>query len=502
MRLNRIRTEIYSPIWIFVVALAIRAIPEFLSGTYPAGYDMLAGYAPSVLALPDNYPMKCFGWAGSPLAVYMLWGLWTVTHLDLFALLKVAGPVFYASFAASFYYLVSGGLGWNKKKSFATALLFLMQPAILRIGWDQLREELGFVLLFVLLGRNNCQLLSPLGKKSLMMVALSLLLVWSHQLVAVLLFVIVFWQAASEFARKSLNHLESLICFLPAAILFVAQLYLQYSVNDISPHFVPIALPSGTNFFAFTNYFLSDPRFIGANYLLILGSVFLLSLFSVIPLAPIAIRGFFKDRVFAPMMLWLLIASYSILVTPWFAISYYWWWILLLPIPLTVFFVHGLDRRWNISDGRFSRKALVGPLLLGVLAVSYATSTVNFGRVSSSFPNLGIGYMPSGLVESCVSYDSIPDIKTAFTWVNENLARDSIVIVHENFQGFASMYSRSDLKIHIAPPLLTLSQVLQVANIHRTMAYGVYFTNAIGRYGNLTILQEFGEIAVCSVLIV
>jgi hypothetical protein len=25
-------------------------------------------------------------------------------------------------------------------------LLFLLQPAVLRTGWDQLREELGFVL--------------------------------------------------------------------------------------------------------------------------------------------------------------------------------------------------------------------------------------------------------------------------------------------------------------------------------------------------------------------
>jgi len=30
------------PLWIFSMALVIRALPEFLSGPYPVGYDPLA----------------------------------------------------------------------------------------------------------------------------------------------------------------------------------------------------------------------------------------------------------------------------------------------------------------------------------------------------------------------------------------------------------------------------------------------------------------------------
>ena len=138
---------------IFGLAVFIRGLPELLSGPYPVGYDLLAGYAPSIWALPETFPLKLFGWLWSPLSVFILWIAWKLSTIDLFLLLKFAGPVFYGLFMLSFYYLLSNGLNWDKKKGFFTALIFLLQPAVLRIGWDQLRLMLGFVFLFVRLAR-------------------------------------------------------------------------------------------------------------------------------------------------------------------------------------------------------------------------------------------------------------------------------------------------------------------------------------------------------------
>ncbi len=46
---------------VFLLSVAVRALPEFLSGSYPVGFDVLAGYVPSVLTLPDNSGQGDFG---------------------------------------------------------------------------------------------------------------------------------------------------------------------------------------------------------------------------------------------------------------------------------------------------------------------------------------------------------------------------------------------------------------------------------------------------------
>jgi hypothetical protein len=200
-----------------------------------------------------------------------------------------------------------------------------------------------------------------------------------------------------------------------------------------------------------------------------------LSLYTVIPLIPLAVKGYFRDKVFAPMMFWLLAASYSLVFFPWFALSYYWWWILLLPIPLTVYVGQALDRLGVFTQGKHFKALVTGFLLLSVVAVGYASSTINLAN----------SYMPSGLVESCVDFNSIPDIKDAFTWVNQNLPSNAIVIVPEKFQGFASMYSRLDFRIRIAPPLLSLDAVVNRLESKSGMIYAVYYTSEAGESSSI-----------------
>jgi hypothetical protein len=480
----------YSPLWIFVIALVLRAIPEFLSGPYPVGYDLLAGYAPSILALPDNYTMILFGWFGSPLAIYILWGLWVLTQVDLFGLLKVAGPVFYGLFAASFYFLVWKGLGWSKKKSFFTALIFLLQPAVLRTGWDQIREELGFMFFFILLSKTRCDVVFGAQRKPLTVMILSILIMLSHQLAAILFLVVVFCQVSVSVIRSNVKYLFKMTALLPCLIIFTLQIFFAYFVNiNYSPHFVPMSLPTGTSFFAFSNYFVHDPRFVGGNYLMIPAYVAFLSLYTVVPLIPLAVKGYFRDRVFAPMMLWLLVASYSLTVFPWFALSYYWWWILLLPIPMTVYAGQALDRLGVFTLRKHGKAFAVGLVLLSIIVGGYASSNINLAN----------SYMPSGLVESCVDFDSIPDIKDAFEWANTNLPYNATVIVPEKFQGFASMYSRIDLKLRVAPPLLSLNEVVTRVAGEIGSTYAIYFEGEVEETDNIMELESFKRVGIYQV---
>jgi len=475
---------------VFSISLVLRALPEFLSGVYPVGFDALAGYVPAVVALPDHAPMILFGWDWSPLAVYLLWFVRWITGVEPFLLLKVAGPVFYAFFTVSFYYMLLHGLEWDEKKSFMVALLFLFQPAVLRMGWDQLREELGLVFFFLLLAKTKCDIVSGARHKGLTVLVLSLLIVFSHQLAAFLFFAVVLWQLFDTMMKRDRAFFRGFVVVLPSAVFFVWQLYKQFINPGYSLHFVPIRLPTGTDIFVFTNYFLSDPRFLDGNYLKVLSYVGSLSLYCVVPLVPFALKGFFRDRVFTPILVWLSLASYSIVFSPTYAFSMYWWWILLLPIPLTVYAGQGLEKLGVFRSPKRLKAGVFGLILLGGVALGYATSVVPIG-----YPH-AYSYIPSGLAESCVGFGDVPDVETALHWVNENMPISAIVIVPENFQGFAFMKLRADLQIRVAPSVLNLSGVINRININDGDLYAVYYSKDVGNCADIETILKIGIIGV------
>ena len=486
-----------SRLWMFSIfcfGFLIRGLPELLSGPYPVGYDLLTGYAPSLLALPEVYPLT-MGWLWSSLSIFILWFFWKISQIDLFLFLKIAGPIFYGLFVCGFYYFLLKGLKWDRKKSFLTSIVFLLQPAVLRLGWDQLRLMLGMVFLFVLLAKTECNLVAGAEKKPLLVAGLSVLLVLSQQLTAVLFFVVTLFQIAKlRFAQQRVSARVLFVLF-PSAAVFIVQLYLSYLTNlGYSPHYVPIYLPTGTGLFAFTNYFIGDPRFIGGNYFTILAYVANLSLYVIVPLIPLAVKGYYRDRVLTPILCWLLVTSYSVVVFPWFAISYYWFWLLLLPIPLTVYAAHALKKDGFLPNERLTKQALAGFALLGIVGVAYASSIITVG-----YP-FAYTYMPKGLVESCVRFEDIANVKEAFVWVNSNVPVGSIVVVPERLQGFASMYLRSDIKINIAPPPLTLNQVNELLEDEYTRFYAVYFIDKVDGSNNpIRLLLSFSSIGIYAV---
>ncbi len=475
---------------ILLLAFFLRAIPELLSGIYPVGFDLVAGYAPSIMAFPDISPMKLFGWAWSPLAIVLLWIFQTLTTLDVYLFLKIASPIFYSLLGVSFCYLLSNGLRWNDRKSLIVAIIFILLPPVLRTGWDQLREQLGLIFFFILLGYTKCDLVRGTKTKPVLAILLSLLIVFSHQLVAVLLFVVVSYQIVMEAFRKNKDLLLLLLIILPSLAVFSWQLYGQFLNPSFHPNFVPIQLDDGVNNFAFTNYFLSDPRFIGGTYLSILAYVGSLSLYTIVPLVPFAVKGFFKDRVFMPMIIWLSIASFSILIFPWHAIAQYWWWMFLLPIPLVVYLGESLER-FRVFNGKNQKKLLIGISILVVVATGYATSMIPLG-----YP-FAFSYMPSGLVESAVPFEDIDEIISAYQWLSRNSPQDSVVVVEERTMGFAYTELGSDIAIMVSPSLIPLNDIVSLVGSSYERTYAVWYSKNIDfEIFDQPKIAEFGSIAI------
>jgi hypothetical protein len=474
----------------------LRALPEFLSGIYPVGFDTLQGYAPAVLALPDISPMKLFGWVYSPLAVLILWFVRFLTGVDIYFLLKIAGPVFYGLLSCSFYFLLTRGLGWSNKKSFFITLILVLQPAILRMGWDQFREELGLCFLFVLLAITKGNLVPRDGikLKVFCILPLSLLIVFSHQLIALLFFVAFFWQLFIYESKRDRLFFGSVFVIIPSVIFFVLQINGQFLNPSFSNHFGPLILPGGTGNFVFTDYFQSDPIFLGGNYLTILSYVGGLALYSVVPLIPFAVKGFFKDKVFLPIIVWLSVMSFSILVFPWYAFSLYWWWVLLLPIPLTFYLGEFLSKN-QVFEGKAlpkHKRMFYGAVLLMVLlASSYASSTVQV--IYSNTTN----YIPAGMVESSISFGDIPDVHAAIAWVNNNVPVNSTVIVQEAIQGFSYTELRSDIQIRVSSSLLTLDKASHLIIPRSVILYAIWYGNKVDNTTlNGLVSTVFGKIGV------
>jgi hypothetical protein len=478
---------------IFFIGVFVRALPEFYSGSYPVGYDVLQGYIPSILALPDITPMRLFGWAYSPLAIYILWFVYALTKISPYLLLKIAGPLFYGFFCASFYCMLNKGLGWKTKAAAFVALLLLFEPAILRTGWDQLREMLALTTFFMLLAQTKCNLISSAKSKPFLVSFLTLVIVFSHQLIAVLLLIIVLWQMLKNRPKELRNNLKPVAVFAPSALVFSWQIYSQFISPSLTKHLAPFNLPTGTGTFVFTNYFLSDPRFQDGNYSTLLLYVGSLALFTVAPLFPFAMKGFFKDKVFTPMICWLLVASFSIVIYPSFALSNYWWWMLLLTIPLTVYAGNFLNKVKVFDNKRRFGIASIALIAISIVSMGYAISAIRIGN-SYSYTNI-----PSGMVETSIHFEDIPNAENAIKWVNEKATSESIIIVPEKIQGQAYRFI-SDARILVAQPFLTLNTVLSNAKLNATDIFAVYFHDEVGSNLNLTKIAIFGPVEVYQVL--
>ena len=476
-----------SPLFVFFLAAVLRGLPEILSGPYPVGYDVLAGYIPAVEKFPDVSVLTLFGWVWAPLAIVILRAFSVFSDGNSYLLMKIFAPGLYGFFASSFYLMLARGLRWNPRISLMTGLIFLLQPAILRLGWDQFRLELGLSILFLLLTVTGGDLLRRGRRAPWAIAGLSVLVVLSQELVAVLLFAIAFWQIFAALRARN-STLSSYATLLPAVLLFALQVFARLvRFPSFSSHLSPI-MTSNSPFF--TNY-LSGLPFGGGGYSLLILTVASLSLYTIVPVLPLALAGFSREKLFFPVLLWLAIAAYDVVAVPSFGLSYFWWWLLLLPIPLTVYAGKGLVKFGVLRKTNRFRIGVLFIALLSFLAMGYSTSAIGLGYPSA------YAYMPGGLVESAVPFADIPYIQQAFYWSNQHLPWGSLILVPENFQGFAATDSRSDLRINVVPPSLSLEEALQLVH-PKTAVYAIYTPLHLGN-ASIQKLAVFGNILVCDV---
>jgi len=186
----------------FLVPFLVRAVPEIVSYPWPIGFDTVSGYAPVVFA-SQIYGfagvLSLFG-GGSAAFLSLLLGFFGVVfQVDGFLFLKFFAPVLHGFLGFAVFYFSSSYLGWSDRKSLVCAVLCTSYFVALRITWDLFRNTLGLAFLFLAVSQTR-----SLGERrgSVLFVLFSLLCLFTHELVAVLLFCVVAYLLLLELLRS------------------------------------------------------------------------------------------------------------------------------------------------------------------------------------------------------------------------------------------------------------------------------------------------------------
>src|SRR4030042_3118515 len=122
------------------------------------------------------------------------------------------------------FFYANKTLSWSAEKSFLVALFATLYFVALRVSWDMLRSELALIFLFttlIFLKKEG----SPFKNGVLLSLAM-LSVVFAHQLVAVIMFVIVLVTAVRLGIDRELVDVRRLVvCSVPAVLLFSVIVY-------------------------------------------------------------------------------------------------------------------------------------------------------------------------------------------------------------------------------------------------------------------------------------
>jgi hypothetical protein len=416
--------------------------------------------------------------AVAPFFYVLLMGV-TSVGVPIVVSLKVMAPLLLGFLGLAAYFYAYKTLSWSAKKSLLVALFATLYFVALRVSWDMLRSELALIFLFatlIFLKKEG----SPFRNGVLLSLAM-LSVVFAHQLVAVVMFVIVLATAVRLGVDRRLVDVRKLIvCTIPAGFLFSAVVYANYVVSpefSVLSSFPEQTSEGFTSLFGFASY----PELV-ANTLGFL-------VFCYLPLIPLLILGFKRFRSNLQLnawIFWVFIAMLSVVISPnAFVAAFPYRWILLLTFPLAFFAVEGfagLKLNWH--------KVAAG-LMLGMFTVGFM-----FLPNALAFPYFVLFpvYVPTSMLQNTIPLSDCQDTVNALNWVGNNLDGDARLLVHDVFYGWALLtLNDSQLIPYGYDKPETIAQKL-VENSSGSQLYLIWWVNGSGWHNEPTVSSAFGEV--------
>ena len=470
------------PLLAFIIPLAVRTIPEILMGPYVLGFDTMGFYIPNTLLWLHN---------GVNLSLLLNAQLFYGIFMSIVAAggspvlaLKVIAPLLLGFLGLSIYAYAKRGLGWSALKSVFVAALGTVYFVALRASWDMLREELGFVFLFVVL------LLLINGKKGswknyAVLCLAMVVVVLSHQLVSVIMFGVVIFTVVYELFHKDFFDAgKVLVVSLPSALFFIIIYLISAMQSGLLNYFTNVgsALSGWAGFTSYQSMLASEGGFFLYCYLLLL---------------PLAVIGIWR---FGNLQLrsWLVV-SLILLFVPFYSVSPY-RWVLMLIYPLAFYATDSVSRLKLIRWKHF--KITVHRIAIFYLVLSTAILSFGFIFMNAAQPffyfnpsqfNSYLNQIPSSMLQNTISITDCQSTVNALQWFKDNVDSGAILLTHAAFYGWALLTLKEDqVKTYGFDDPITAATTADQEGY--TKIYLIWWVNGQGWYGQPALPSAFHEV--------
>jgi hypothetical protein len=468
------------PFLAFAIPLIVRAIPEVLMGQYLVGFDTVGYYVPNTLQWLRGGVSFSALLSSAPLFYILLMGL-TSIGAPIVISLKIFGPLILGLLGFTIYFYANKALSWSPRKSLLVTLLATLNFVALRISWDMFRSEIATILLFIaliFLAKNKLSL-----KNGILLSVSMLLIVLAHQLVTVIMFVVVIAAIARlYFGKRKIELGKLLVISVPAIVLFLTIIYINYFIYSLPFLGTSITTSSGLPSLATTSYLTAVVDTLG------------FFVFCFLPLIPLLILGarYFKSNLqLKAWMIWTAIpVVLAILVPSGFVGGVFpYRWIMLLTYPLAFVSIEGLFRikwKWPKIAVGIIIVLLVGSLSAGFLVEQNNTAFEYFGTYPS--------YIPKSMLQNTVPASDCEGTVNALVWAQNNMPSNGRLLVHEAFYGWGMLYFNSS---QLLPYGFLNPQDIAQQQHNATFSnplYLIWWVNGTGWYGQPTTPSSFQEI--------
>jgi len=478
--------KIYNSIMIFLLSLFIRLIPEILAWPYPIGFDTLIY---TDIILNGTYLQKNLIelFKSTSLFYIISTAINNIFIGNAILTVKILGPILFAILCYVFYLYSKRVLKWKVWKCFLASLLAGTYFVSLRISWEMYRQMLGLIFLIAILIIFRFQ---NTKIKLFTISTLGILIVWSHEFIAVLYFMIM---AIHFFTYKGAYQKVSIILtIMPAIILFLYQLYSPITGSMRVP-IEQVALTSWINLTLFITGFL---------------------IYMFLPILPLVLIGVNTLRN-VDIWSWIticLIFTYWPLFLPEYSIILWFRWAILLVYPMIFLAIEGFEKVWKFKK-RFIFKINIGKilailiLLLNLIMSGYYLLSLPEYQACKYFGewNNYKQYIQTSMLQNSVSILDTPNLIEALNWVESNIDEENtILVLHEAIHNWARIVARDTKLIRINEIKLSSQirenisdRLLLIAKENAdngNQVYTIWWINGKGWYEMPNLPSQFKEI--------
>ncbi|MFQ5885010.1 MAG: hypothetical protein ACE5IO_07910, partial [Thermoplasmata archaeon] len=304
-----------------------------------------------------------------------------------------------------------------------------------------------------------------------------ILAILTHELVAVFVLFLCAYLLFLRYLKQKDISLPLLVCVIIATLFVLYYAHWLFPADGAtvlsSRPVEPVRFPM--------DYLSAKGPYSYAGLREIYADVLVLTSLSFLPIFPLCVKGFFRNELLNGWTILLAVGSFSLLLIPTMAIPLWNRWMFMLIFPAVIYGVNFLLR----LDKKKISLYLVFLIFLSSTFIVLPSETAS-PYFSTPFT---VRYVPSSMIQNTIPLSDSRDARIALGWLNENAERNSTLLAHYAFVGWAELYTDNVVILSY----LTIDEVDRFDLGSSTHTYTIWWERGVGWYRDQTPPQDFVE---------